>query len=192
MYTPPGDLELPDVIPGFQIRLADFQLNYNSTQGFVTESMVTDGTGSAFAFGVDFLTGDVELGLGVFNMSLKAGFGNYGKPKNGPFGSERYYGWWYFDGMARLWPGLPLVPPFTIAHFNGFGGGIYWNATAPSVTISMEDIMENGDATTVPPPSDDKPEPRYGERTLAFRAKLEHLIADPGFYGRSFRFWYLG
>ena len=324
----PGDLELPDVIPGFQIRLADFQLNYNSTQGFVTESMVADGTGSAFAFGVDFqdgtcgdlysgpifefegfegyeydvddldrllreglpgdatpqenvdqfpisindialgfsgneisidfdidltlssgmadfmigtrlnflsnlntnakgidrfkitgvriecgrfggsdpgstlgfdpftvagevcllqnedgskgFTGDIELGLGVFNMSLKAGFGNYGRPENGPYGSERYYGWWYFNGMARLWPGLPLVPPFTIAHFNGFGGGIYWNATAPSVTISMEDIMANGDATTVPPPSDDKPEPRYGERTLAFRTSW-NIITDQVF-----------
>lgn len=321
----PGDLDLPDIIPGFQIRLADFQLNYNSTQGFVTESMVTDGTGSAFAFGVEFqdgtcgdlysgpifefegfegyeydvddldrllreglpvdaspqenvdnfpisindialgfsgnqisidfdidvslstdmadfmigtrlnflsnlntnakgidrfkitgvriecgrfggsnpgstigfdpftiggevcliqnedgskgFTGAVDLGLGVFNMSLIAGFGNYGKPENGPYGSERYYGWWYFDGMARLWPGLPLVPPFTIAHFNGFGGGIYWNATAPSVTISMEDIMTNGDATTVPPPTNNKPRPRYGNRTLAFRTSW-NIIAD--------------
>ena len=82
--------------------------------------------------------------------------------------------------MARLWPGLPLVPPFTIAHFNGFGGGIYWNATAPSVTISMEDIMANGDATTVPHPSDDKPEPRDGEWTLAFRTSW-NIITDQVF-----------
>ena len=320
----PADLEIPDVIPGFQVRLADFQLNYNSTQGFVTESMVSDGTGSAFAFGIDLqdatcgdlysgpiidfegfegyeydvddlprllregLPGDaspqenvdqfpisindialgfsgnqisidfdidltlstgmadfmigtrinllsnlhtnaegvdrfkisgirlecgrlggsdpgsnigfdpfvvagelcfiqnedgskgftsvISLGLGVFDMQLNAGFGNHGRPENGAYGSEGYYGWWYFDGMARIPGGLPLVPPFTIAHFNGFGGGIYWNTTAPSVSISMEDIMSTEGTTTLPLPNNNKPRPRYGNRTLAFRTSWNILL----------------
>lgn len=44
-----ASIEVPDAIPGLVIRLADFQFNYNSTQGFVTESMVSDGTHSCLA-----------------------------------------------------------------------------------------------------------------------------------------------
>ncbi len=322
----PPELELPDVIPGLVVRLADFQMNFNSTDGFVTEDMVGDGTGSAFGFGIDLedatcgdlytgplvefdgfegyeydvsdmnrllreglpdvpspqetvdkfpisindielglsggnisidfdidvslstdiadfmigtrlnmlsgmrtnnkgidryaltgvriecgrfggsdpdagigfdpfvvrgevclsenedgskgFSGDVDLGLGVFNMSLIAGFGTAGTPDEGIFGTQDYYGWWYFDGMARVWPGLPIVPAFPIAHFNGFGGGVYWNATAPAVTVSMEDIIAANETETTPAPRNTKPKARFGNRTLAFRTSW-NIIEDP-------------
>lgn len=320
------ELELPDIIPGFEVRLADFQMNYNSNDGFITEEMVGDGSGTAFGFGIDLqdatcgdlytgpivefpefewyeydvsdmnrilreglpddpspqenvdkfpvsindielgfsggdisidfdldlslstgmadfmvgtrlnmisskrtnqqgierfkltgvriecgrfggsdpdasigfdpfmlrgevcltqnedgskgFTGDVDLGLGVFNMSLIAGFGTHGTPDRGAFGTRNYYGWWYFDGMARLWPGLPIVPAFPIAHFNGFGGGIYWNATAPAINVSMEEIMAASDPEVIPPPRDEKPRASFGDRTLAFRTSW-NIIEDP-------------
>ncbi|HZV69034.1 MAG TPA: hypothetical protein VFG10_05795 [Saprospiraceae bacterium] len=324
----PPEIEIPDVIPGLEIRLADFQLNFNSTDGFVTEDMVSDGTGSAFGFGIDLqdatcgdlytglifefdgfegyeydvddlddllreglpndaspqenvdkfpisindielgfsrgnvsidfdidvslstdmadfmigtrlnmrsgphtnssgierygltgiriecgrfggsdpdasvgfdpftvrgevcleqnedgskgFNGDIDLGLGVFNMSLIAGFGTSGKPDDGEYGTRHYFGWWYFDGMARVFPGLPLVPPTVIAHFNGFGGGVYWNATAPAVNVSMEDILNSNDTTTQAAPRDSKPKAMWGNRTLAFRTSW-NIIEDPVF-----------
>ena len=321
----PAEIELPDVIPGFQIRLADFQLNYNSTQGFVTPDMVADGTGTAFGFGIEIqdatcgdlysgpifefegfegyeydvsdmhdlltiglpsedyamqenidgfpisindieigfsgkdisldfdldlnlsaeplsimmgtrlnlisristnaqgidrfnikrlklecgrlggsdpgsnigidpfmasgeicfiqnqdgskgFTGDVNFGLGFFAMSLKAGFGSYGKPEDGRYGTNKYYGWWYFDGMARVSPGLPIPAFPPIAHFNGFGGGIYWNTTAPSINVSMDQISQMT-GPTQPASTDVKPSPSFGSRTLAFRTSW-NLIMD--------------
>jgi len=321
----PDEIEIPDVIPGLQVRLADFQFNFNSNDGFVTEDMVNDGTGSSFAFGLDLqdatcgdlytgpvfefdgfegyeydvsdlnmilteglpddaspqenvdqfpisindisldviagdlaigfdldltlssgladfmigtrlnmlssmhtnskgidrygltginiecgrfggsdpnagigfdpfmvrgevclfqnedgskgFTGDVDLGLGLFDMSLIAGFGTKGTPDDGHYGTNKYFGWWYFDGMARMIPGIPVVPPFPIAHFNGFGGGVYWNATAPAVNVSIEEIMSSSNPGTTPAPRDEKPSPHFGNRTLDFRTSW-NLIAD--------------
>lgn len=80
--------------------------------------------------------------------------------------------------MARVWPGLPIVPAFPIAHFNGFGGGVYWNATAPAVTVSMEDIIAANETETTPAPRNTKPKARFGNRTLAFRTSW-NIIEDP-------------
>lgn len=114
--------------------------------------------------GSNGFTGDIELGLGVFTMNLIAGFGTYGKPDDGVYGTSDYYGWWYFDGMARVFPGV-LIPP--VIWFNGFGGGIYWNVTAPGVSMSMDEI-QNLSGPTQPNMTTD-PQPSFGQRTLAFR-----------------------
>lgn len=321
----PGDIELTDVIPGLQIRLADFQLNYNSLDGFVTRDMISDGTESSFGFGVELqdatcgdlysgpvfefegfegyeydvsdmqdlltvtlpddnpslqpnvdgfplsvndieinfsgqnvsldfdldlslsaepfsimlgtrlnmlsqistgendikrfkinglrlecgrlggsdpnssiglepfsvrgemcfiqnqdgskgFTGDVGLSLGLFTMDLIAGFGTHGRPDDGEYGTNKYYGWWYFDGMARISPGLPIPAFPPIAHFNGFGGGIYWNTTAPEINVSLEEISQMSGATQAAS-TDNKPQPSFGLRTLAFRTSW-NIIMD--------------
>lgn len=336
MENLPASIEVPDAIPGLVIRLADFQFNYNSTQGFVTESMVSDGTHSCFGFGIDLadatcgdlytgpiaefegfegyeydvsdldellanglpeepsmqenmdgfpisindiaigfaggevsidfdldvslstdmfdfmigarvnvwnslttnnkgitrfkpnriglecgrfggsdgdgigfdpfvvkgevcLTnnedgtkgfhGDVELTLGTFTASLIAGFGKYGTPDAGEFGSRRYYGYWYFDGMFRLSvpppiSGIDVLPPFNLVHFCGLGGGIYWNATAPEFVVSMDQITNPEPTST----GADRPTPVYGNRILKFNtswnlAADQVFMIDPYVYG---------
>ena len=47
------DMDLSsDIIPDLNISLADFQINFNSADGFVQD--VSDGTGTTFGFGLDF------------------------------------------------------------------------------------------------------------------------------------------
>lgn len=48
----PASMQVPEVIPDLKVKLADFQLHYDKDQGFITPDMVTDGTGSAFGFGL--------------------------------------------------------------------------------------------------------------------------------------------
>lgn len=329
----PADLEIPDVIPGLVIRLADFQLNFNSTQGFVTESMVQDGTHSSFGFGIDLqdatcgnlytgpiaefegfegyeydvsdldellaeglpeepsmqenvdgfpisindlelgfsgnsvsldfdidvslsvdmydfmlgarinllsnlqtnakgigrflpdgirlecarfggsnddgigfdpfvvrgevclaqnedgsksFNGDVELTLGVFTAALKAGFGKYGSPDDGAFGSRKYYGYWYFDGMFRYSipppvSGIDVIPPYNLVHFCGLGGGIYWNCTAPGVILNMEDITSPQSVST----GIEWPKPEFNNRVIKFSSSW-NLIADQVFMADPF------
>jgi len=333
MENMPPELEIPDVVPGLVVRLADFQLNYSSAQGFVTEDMVQDGTHSSFGFGIDLqdaacgnlytgpiaefegfegyeydvsdlddmlaqglpeapsmqenidgfpisindlelgfsgndisvdfdidvslstdmfdfmigarlnlmsrlqsnasgisrilpdgirlecgrfggsdnggigfdpfvvkgevclsknddgsksFNGDVELSLGAFSADLKAGFGRYGSPDDGAFGSGMYYGYWYFDGMFRYsipppLSGIDVSPPFNLVHFCGLGGGIYWNCTAPGVIIAMEDITSAETTST----GIEWPEPYYGNRVLKFSSSW-NLVSDQIFMADPF------
>ena len=48
----PASMQIPEVIPDFKVKLADFQLNYDKDEGFITPEMVNDGTGSSFGFGL--------------------------------------------------------------------------------------------------------------------------------------------
>jgi len=48
----PASMHVPDVIPDFKVKLADFQLHYDKDEGFITPEMVNDGTGSSFGFGL--------------------------------------------------------------------------------------------------------------------------------------------
>jgi hypothetical protein len=329
MENLPAALEIPDVIPGLVIRLADFQLNYNSTQGFVTEDMVQDGTHSSFGFGIDLqdatcgnlytgpiaefegfegyeydvsdldellaeglpsepsmqenvdgfpisindlelgfsgnnvsldfdidvslsvemfdimlgarinllsnlqsnnkgidrfmpdgirlecarfggadndgigfdpfvlrgevclannddgsksFNGDIDLTIGPFSAALKAGFGKYGHPDDGEFGSRKYYGYWYFDGMYRLSLPLPLPPaPLPVVNFCGLGGGVYWNCTAPDVIIAMDEVTSPEPVAT----GIEWPEPFYGNRVLKFSSSW-NLISDQVFMADPF------
>ena len=103
-------------------------------------------------------------------------------PDAGDFGSRRYYGYWYFDGMFRLSvpppvSGIDVVPPYNLIHFCGLGGGIYWNATAPDFVVSMDQI-------TNPEPTSSgasRPNPLYGNGILKFNTSW-NIAADQVFY----------
>ncbi|MEM9258468.1 MAG: hypothetical protein AAGA62_02410, partial [Bacteroidota bacterium] len=113
-----------------------------------------------------------ELHFGVadaFSLDLYAGFGKYGTPDDGDFGTSDYYGWWYLDGTARINPGITLVPTPPVM-LSGFGGGIYWNVDAPQLSLDIEQVMAMAEGEASMPEFD--PSPEYGTRSLAFRTSL--------------------
>lgn len=103
-----------------------------------------------------------------FGFDLKAGFGKAGDSELGAYGTENYHGWWYLDGMFRFpSPGIQMG----IVGMNGIGGGVYWNCTAPVLTLSVADVMAAADGSA-PTPNAAVPQASYGERTIAFRTLM--------------------
>lgn len=123
-------------------------VNFSGGKGFQGELNITTGSGLGF--------------------ELAAGFGKAGNSENGEYGTEDYHGWWYLDGMFKFpRPGIPMGP----AQMNGIGGGIYWNATAPSLTLSVAEVMAAADgASELEEP--EIPQPAFGSRTIAFRTNM--------------------
>ena len=67
----------------------------------------------------------MAFGMSDFVVDLRAGFGKSGTPDLGAFGTEDYFGWWYFDGNISFPTPIMISPtPLGIA---GFGGGVFWN-----------------------------------------------------------------
>ncbi|MEL6141840.1 MAG: hypothetical protein AAFU67_09510, partial [Bacteroidota bacterium] len=114
--------------------------------------------------------GEIHFGVAdAFELDLYAGFGQYGTPDLGDYGTENYYGWWYLDGTARFSPGITLVPTPPVM-LSGFGGGIYWNVDAPHLSLNIEDVMAMAEGEASMPEFD--PAPQYGTRSLAFRTSM--------------------
>lgn len=123
-------------------------VNFSGGKGFQGNLAVTTGSG--------------------FGFDLKAGFGKAGNSEMGEYGTADYHGWWYLDGMFKFpRPGIPMG----VAQMNGIGGGVYWNATAPSLTLSVAEVMAAADgATELDEP--EIPQPAFGSRTIAFRTNM--------------------
>lgn len=126
--------------------------------------------------------GDIHLQTsGGMGFDLIGGFGKAGNSELGDYGTAQYHGWWYLDGMFKFpGTGIPLAP---MATMHGIGGGVYWNCTAPGLTLSVAEVMAAADgATQLPQP--EYPEPSFAERTIAFRTNLSLvrpsvMVAEP-------------
>ncbi len=124
-----------------------------------------------------FTGDDIELGLGLVNLQLSAGFGKAGSADDGEYGTEDYYGWWYVDGLLRFSPGIYLGPP--VVALNGFGGGVYWNVDAPQLGADVIDGMM-ADGKDASGELDLKPTPSFGTKSFVARTSMS-LISDPLF-----------
>ncbi|MEM6769416.1 MAG: hypothetical protein AAF597_02430, partial [Bacteroidota bacterium] len=114
-------------------------------------------------------------------FDLAGGFGKAGNPELGDYGTEQYHGWWYLDGMFKF-PGTG-IPLGAVAAMHGIGGGVYWNCTAPGLTLSVAEVMAAADGATQLEQTE-YPEASFGERTIAFRTNLSLvrpsvMVAEP-------------
>ncbi|MCB0646691.1 MAG: hypothetical protein KDC49_08510 [Saprospiraceae bacterium] len=119
------------------------------------------------------VTGMLNLGMGVINVELMAGFGTQGSPDAGNYGTADYFGWWYLDGIVRM-PTIPPaynIPPFV--NLGGLGGGIYMNINYPG-EVDIESVMAAGtEAESITK----NPQPSFGKKTFKFTTSWT-LILD--------------
>ncbi|MEM7573588.1 MAG: hypothetical protein AAF433_11830 [Bacteroidota bacterium] len=119
--------------------------------------------------------GEMAFGMSDFVVDLRAGFGKSGTPDTGAFGTEDYFGWWYFDGNISFPAPIMISPtPLGIA---GFGGGVFWNVNTDHLSVSLDDVMAmNEEGNTAGLPEFD-PDPEWDNK--AVRVGLSMSIVEP-------------